>query len=113
MHTLPQGCVRFFLRQRISISAGYRSACTLDFLRPIHPNLSAPLSMTFPSQDVPSSTTNSELLAAPTSSDYPRGSHINTNARANSHSQLSLSSLGLPPSPSASTHSRRHSCLHS
>src|SRR5258708_36110343 len=69
------------------------------------PTSLSPLSMTFPSQDVPSSTTNSELLAAPTSSDYPRGSHINTNACSNSHSQLSLSSLKPPPSPFASTHS--------
>src|SRR5258707_12740012 len=72
---------------------------------PFTPTSLSPLSMTFPSQDVPSSTTNSELLAAPTSSDYPRGSCINTNACSNSHSQLSLSSLKPPPSPFASTHS--------
>jgi len=80
---------------------------------PFTPASPSPLSMTFPPQDVPSSTTNSELLTASTSSDFPRGSRIHTNARANSHSQLSLNGLEPPPSPSASTHSRRHSRLHS
>jgi len=61
---------------------------------PFTPTSPSPLSMTFPSQDVPSSTTNS-------------------NARAKSHSQLSLSSLKPPLFPPASTHSRRHSRLHS
>src|SRR5260221_533844 len=136
MHTLNTPLSTFFASLCLSSSLIFHSrtaarlATFSTFSMPVHlhlcrgtearagsisssPTSLSPLSMTFPSQDVPSSTTNSELLAAPTSSDYPRGSHINTNARANSHSQLSLSSLGLPPSPSASTHSRRHSCLHS
>jgi hypothetical protein len=73
---------------------------------PFTPASPSPLSMTFPSQDVPSSTTNSELLTT-SSSDFQRGSHIHTNARA------TLYGLEPPPSPSASTHSRRHSRLHS
>jgi hypothetical protein len=79
---------------------------------PFTPSSPSPLSMTFPSQDAPSLTTNSELLTA-SSSDFPRGSRIHTNARANSYSQLSLNGLEPPPSPSASTHSRRHSRVHS
>ena len=54
----------------------------------------SPLSMSFPSQHIPSSPTNAR---------------INTN----SHSQPSLNGVEPPPSPSASTHSRRHSRLHS
>lgn len=77
---------------------------------PFTPTSPSPLSMTFPSQDVPSHTTNSEL---PSSPDFTRGSRIHTNARANSYSQLSLNGSEPPPSPSASTHSRRHSRLHS
>ena len=80
---------------------------------PFTPSSPSPLSMTFASQDVPSPSTNSELLTASSSSDFPRGSRIHTNARANSHSQLSLNGRESPPSPSASTHSRRHSRLHS
>jgi hypothetical protein len=52
----------------------------------------SPLSMSFPSQHIPSSPTN---------------------ARINTHSQPSLNGAEPPPSPSASTHSRRHSRLHS
>ena len=77
---------------------------------PFTPSSPSPLSMTFPSQDAPSHTTNSEL---PSSSDFPRGSRIHTNGRANSYSQLSLNGAEPPPSPSASTHSRRHSRVHS
>ena len=80
---------------------------------PFTPSSPSPLSMTFPSQDAPSLTTNSELLKASSSSDFPRGSRIHTNGRANSYSQLSLNGLEPPPSPSASTHSRRHSRVHS
>ena len=79
---------------------------------PFSPSSPSPLSMTFPSQDVPSHTTSSELTAS-SSSDFPRGNRIHTNGRANSHSQPSLNGLEPPPSPSASTHSRRHSRLHS
>lgn len=80
---------------------------------PFTPSSPSPLSMTFPSQDAPSSTTNSEPLPTSSSSDFPRGSRTHSNARANSYSQLSLNGLEPPPSPSASTHSRRHSRLHS
>ena len=80
---------------------------------PFTPTSPSPLSMTFPSQDIPSPTTNSESLTASTSSDFPRGGRIHTNARASSYSQLSLNGPEPPPSPSASTHSRRHSRLHS
>ena len=80
---------------------------------PFTPTSPSPLSMSFPSQDVPSSTTNSELLTTPTSSDFPRGSRIHSNGRASSYSQLSTNGSEPPPSPSASTHSRRHSRLHS
>lgn len=52
----------------------------------------SPLSMSFPSQHIPSSTTN---------------------GRINSHSQPSSSGAEPPPSPSASSHPRRHSRLHS
>ena len=79
---------------------------------PFTPSSPSPLSMTFPSQDAPSPTINSELTPS-SSSDFPRGSRIHTNARANSYSQLSLNGLEPPPSPSAPTHSRRHSRLHS
>lgn len=80
---------------------------------PFTPTSPSPLSMTFPSPDVPSPTTNSELLTASSSSDLSRGNRSHSNARANSYSQLSLNGLEPPPSPSASTHSRRHSRLHS
>ncbi|KAH9984854.1 hypothetical protein BJV77DRAFT_1035514, partial [Russula vinacea] len=84
---------------------------------PFTPTSPSPLSMTFPSQHIPSSssstTTNSELLTTPTSSDFPRGGRMHANARANSYSQLSLNGPEPPPSPSASTHSRRHARLHS
>jgi hypothetical protein len=59
---------------------------------PFSPASPSPLSMSFSSQHIPSSTTN---------------------ARVNSHSQSSLNGAEPPPSPSASTHSRRHSRLHS
>jgi hypothetical protein len=59
---------------------------------PFTPASPSPLSMSFPSQPIPSSITN---------------------ARVNSHSQTSLNGGEPPPSPSASTHSRRHSRLHS
>jgi hypothetical protein len=52
----------------------------------------SPLSMSFSSQHIPSSTTN---------------------ARVNSHSQPLLNGVEPPPLSSASTHSRRHSRLHS
>lgn len=80
---------------------------------PFTPCSPSPLSMSFPSQDVPSSTSNTEFLPAPVSSEFPRGSRVHTNGRTNSYSQLSLNGSEPPPSPSASTHSRRHSRLHS
>jgi hypothetical protein len=59
---------------------------------PFTPTSPSPLSMSFPSQHIPSSTTN---------------------GRINSHSQPSLNGAEPPPSPSASSHPRRHSRLHS
>jgi len=59
---------------------------------PFTPASPSPLSMSFPSQHIPSSTTN---------------------GRINSHSQPSSSGAEPPPSPSASSHPRRHSRLHS
>jgi len=59
---------------------------------PFTPTSPSPLSMSFPSQHIPSSTTN---------------------GRINSHHQPSLNGADPPPSPSASSHPRRHSRLHS
>ena len=80
---------------------------------PFTPTSPSPLSMSFPSQDVPFSNTNPDLLTTPTTPDFPRGSRIHSNGRASSYSQSSLNGSEPPPSPSASTHSRRHSRLHS
>jgi hypothetical protein len=112
-HSVPGLRPTFSTPAHLHLRGGTEARARSISSGPFTPASPSPLSMTFPSQDVPSSTTNSELLAAPTSSDYPRGSRINTNGRANSHSQLSLSGLEPPPSPSPSTHSRRHSRLHS
>jgi hypothetical protein len=68
--------------------------------------------MTFPSQDMLSSTTNSELLTTPTLSDFLQGACTHSNACASSYSQLSLSSPEPPPSPFASTHTHIHSRRH-
>jgi hypothetical protein len=64
----------------------------------LRPTFSMPAHLS-PSQDVPPFTTNSELLTTP-SSDFPRGSHIHTNARATLN--------GLEPPPSSLT---RGTCL--
>jgi hypothetical protein len=77
---------------------------------PFTPSSPSPLSMSFPSQDVPSSPLNStHLPSSATLPDFSRGN------RAQAHTRASLSSNGIEPplSPSATTHSRRHSRLHS
>jgi hypothetical protein len=63
--------------------------------------------MSFPSQDVPSSPTH--LPSSATLPEFPRGN------RTHAHIRTSLSANGIesPLSPSATTHSRRHSRLHS
>jgi hypothetical protein len=112
-HSAPGLRPTFSMPAHLHLRGGPDSRARSISSGPFTPSSPSPLSMTFPSQDVPSPTTNSELLTASSSSDLPRGSRIHTNARANPHSQLSLNGLEPPPSPSASTHSRRHSRLHS
>jgi hypothetical protein len=80
---------------------------------PFTPSAPSPLSMTFPSQDIPSSNSETELLPTPNSPELSRSSRKHVNARTESHSQLSLNGSEPPTSPSAPTHSRRHSRLHS
>jgi hypothetical protein len=78
------------------------------------PSSPSPLSMTFPSQDVPSSPSNAAFLpSSATLSEFPRGNRTHAHTRTNSHSQLSLNASEPPLSPSTSTHPRRHSRLHS
>jgi len=105
-HSAPGLRLTFFTPAHLHLREGPDLRARSISSGPFTPVSPSPLSMTFPSQDVPSSTTNSELLTT-SSSDFQRGSHIHTNARA------ALNGLEPPPSPSASTHSRRHSRLHS
>ena len=107
-HTAPGLRPTFSTPAHLHLRGGPDSRARSISSGPFTPSSPSPLSMTFPSQDVPSPATNSELLTASSSSDFPRGSR-----RASSYSQLSLNGLEPPPSPSASTHSRRHSRLHS
>ncbi|KAI0298343.1 hypothetical protein B0F90DRAFT_1632750 [Multifurca ochricompacta] len=82
---------------------------------PFTPTSPSPLSMSFPSQDIPFSTSNSvpSFTSSATLPEFPRGSRAHAHTRTNSHSQPSLNNSEPLPSPSASTHALRHSRLHS
>lgn len=79
---------------------------------PFTPTAPSPLSMSFPSQDAHSSTSNAFPSSA-TLPELPQSRRAHAHARTNSYTPLSVNGSEQPPSPSASTHSRRHSRLHS
>lgn len=81
---------------------------------PFTPTSPSPLSMSFPSQDAHSSTSNPvPFPSSATLPEFPQSRRAHVHARTNSYTQLSVNGSEQPPSPSASTHSRRHSRLHS
>lgn len=81
---------------------------------PFTPSSPSPLSMSFPSQDAHSSASNAvPFPSSATLPEFPQGRRAHVHARTNSYTQLSVNGSEQPPSPSTSTHPRRHSRLHS
>ncbi|KAH9045959.1 hypothetical protein EDB84DRAFT_1468711 [Lactarius hengduanensis] len=83
---------------------------------PFTPTSPSPLSMSFPSRDAHSSASASNAVPFPSSAtlpEFPQSRRAHVHTRTSSYTQLSSSNSEPPPPPSVSTHSRRHSRLHS
>ncbi|KAI0265440.1 hypothetical protein BC834DRAFT_970209 [Gloeopeniophorella convolvens] len=81
---------------------------------PFAPPSPSPLSMSFPSEDIPSSSSGTPPLpSSATLPEFPRSSRVLPHVRNGSYSQLSVNGSEPPSSPSASGHPRRHSRIHS
>ncbi|KAI9448646.1 hypothetical protein F5148DRAFT_1250924 [Russula earlei] len=112
-HSAPSLRPTFSTPARLHLLGGTHSRARSISSGPFAPSSPSHLSASFPSQDIPSSPTNTELPPTPASADFPRGGRHHANGRVNSHSQLSLNGHEPQPSPTAPVHPRRHSRLHS